>query len=105
VHVLLPVQGLRDLVERERRILFEHGPDSLAPRRFIERDLLAETPPRRDPLAEGLLDSLAIEELLLFLEKRFGVSFRDEEMTQERFSSLDAVADLVEGKRRLARKR
>ena len=74
-------------------------------RRFIEQDLLAETPPRRDPLAEGLLDSLGVEELLLFLERRFGVSFQDNEMTEETFSSLDAVVDLVEEKRRLSRKR
>jgi len=74
-------------------------------RRFIEEDLLAETPTRRDPLAEGRLDSLGVEELLLFLERRFGVSFQDNEMTEETFSSLDAVVDLVEEKRRLSRKR
>lgn len=70
-------------------------------RRFIERELLDDAPPPGDPLRDHSLDSLDVEHLILFMEERFGVVFLDEEMTQENFSSVDAVAQLVEAKLRL----
>lgn len=64
---------------------------------FIEEALL-DRPVEGDPLAEGLLDSLAIEQLLVFIEDELGVVLEDEEITPDAFSSLDAVAGLVDGK-------
>lgn len=68
-------------------------------RAFINEALLEE-PFEGDPLAEGRLDSLALEQLLVFIEDDLGVLIDDEEITPETFSSLDAVASLVEAKRR-----
>jgi acyl carrier protein len=67
-------------------------------RRFIRSDLLEGPPEDGDPLEKGLLDSLAIETLVAFLEDRYGIRFRDEDVVAERFVSVDAVARLVQGK-------
>jgi acyl carrier protein len=53
----------------------------------------------RDPLADGLLDSLAISQLVAFLEDEFDVSFDDADLVAANFESLDAVAALVEAAR------
>jgi methoxymalonate biosynthesis acyl carrier protein len=51
------------------------------------------------PLIEsGLLTSLQVVELVLFLEERFGVSVDDEEVSEEHFRSIRAIAGLVAGK-------
>ena len=68
-------------------------------RAFINEALLDE-PFEGDPLAEGRLDSLALEQLLVFIEDDLGVLIDDEEITPDTFSSLDAVASLLEAKRR-----
>ena len=62
-------------------------------------DELAEGRPSRDPLADGLLDSLAIGQLVAFCEEEFGISLDDGAVTAEHFESLDAVTALVESKR------
>lgn len=71
-------------------------------RRFVEDELLDGRRPNGDPLREGMLDSLGAEHLILFLEERFEVSFQDQDMMQDRFESLDAVADLVTARLRTA---
>jgi len=68
-------------------------------RQFVEDELLEE-PVGGDPLAAGLLDSLAIEQLIAFIEDKFDVILDDEDLVEERFASLDAVAELVDAKRR-----
>ncbi len=68
-------------------------------RAFIN-DALLDEPFQGDPLAEGRLDSLALEQLLVFIEDDLGVLLEDEEITPETFSSLEAVASLVDAKRR-----
>jgi acyl carrier protein len=70
-------------------------------RRFI--DDLTDEPADGDPLAGGLLDSLAIEQLIAFLEEDFDIEFEDEELVAERFLSIDTVVELVETKRRARR--
>ena len=68
-------------------------------RRFIVEELL-EDGEVRDPLAEELLDSLAIEQLVAFLEQEFRVEIADDDMVAENFESLRAVAALVDRKTR-----
>ncbi|MBI1844202.1 MAG: acyl carrier protein [Actinobacteria bacterium] len=68
-------------------------------RAFVNEALLDE-PFAGDPLAEGRLDSLALEQLLVFIEDDLGVIIEDDEITPETFSSLDSVASLVDSKRR-----
>jgi acyl carrier protein len=71
-------------------------------REFIEQEILEEESPVEDPLAAGLLDSLAIEQLIAYVEEEYGVMFDDEELVAENFASIPVVAGLVESKRRLA---
>ena len=66
--------------------------------RFIDNRLL-EGPAGGDALAQGLLDSLAIEQLIAFLEARFGFTFSDEELVPENFESVAALAHFVDEKR------
>ena len=54
----------------------------------------------RDPLAEGVLDSLAIEQLISFLEDQFDVVLEDEDLVAENFARVERVAELVDAKRR-----
>jgi acyl carrier protein len=67
-------------------------------RQYIGDELLdgAEVP--GDPLAEGMLDSLAIEQLIGYIEDEFGVLFEDEELVAENFASVGTVVSLVEDK-------
>lgn len=67
-------------------------------RRYIEHHLLdgVSSP---DPLAEGLLDSLAVEQLIAHLERSFGIAFEDGELVAENFASIEALAALVRTKR------
>jgi hypothetical protein len=64
-------------------------------RRFIRGTLLDPGSPAGDPLAAGMLDSLALEQLIGFLEERYGIALTDEEIDADRFSSVPAVAAMV----------
>ena len=72
-------------------------------RKFVNRELLGDLVTDEDALAAGLLDSLAIEELIGFLEDSFSIEFDDDELDAVNFSSIDAVAALVDRKRRAPR--
>lgn len=69
-------------------------------RRFIVEELLEEPFHGKDPLAEGAVDSLALEQLVEFAETDFGMSFTDEDMIEENFESISALVALIESKRR-----
>ena len=49
-------------------------------------------------LESGLLDSLAILDLVHFLEEEFGIHISDDELSPENFQSLEAVAAFVAAK-------
>jgi len=49
------------------------------------------------PLLElGILDSLGLQRMLAFLEREYGVAFRDEEIVPDHFESIGTIAALVE---------
>jgi len=54
--------------------------------------------PGQDLLAAGLLDSMSITQIVVFLEDQFGTDIKDEDLIAENFSSIDAMAALVGGK-------
>ena len=58
----------------------------------------------KDALAEGLLDSLAIEQLIAFAEDTFAIEFDDEELVAENFVTVDSVAALIDAKREQSRR-
>ncbi|MFL5515974.1 MAG: phosphopantetheine-binding protein [Gemmatimonadales bacterium] len=72
-------------------------------RRFIVRELLEEPFEGRDPLAAEACDSLALEQLIDYIEEEFGVAFEDEELVRENFSSIPTLAALVKAKQRARR--
>ncbi len=67
-------------------------------RQYIGNELLDGAEVSGDPLAEGMLDSLAIEQLIGYIEDEFGVLFEDEELVAENFVSVSTVVNLVEEK-------
>jgi hypothetical protein len=68
--------------------------------RFINSHLLPGGPFSGDPLEAGLLDSLALEQLIGFIEDEFDLRFEEDELQPEDFAGLGAVVDLVDSKRR-----
>ena len=69
---------IRDFIKQE--ILFEDSNASLTD----------ET-----PLLEGILDSLALMQLVAFIEEEFGVEIDDAEMTADNFRTVADIGGLV----------
>lgn len=57
--------------------------------------------PDTDLFSMGL-DSMAMMQLLLLIEERFGLTINPAEMTRERFTTASALAGFLGEKRRLA---
>ena len=51
--------------------------------------------PGDDLLAKGLVDSHGVMELVGFLEDRYGISLRDEDLVPENFQSLARIEGFV----------
>jgi acyl carrier protein len=67
-------------------------------RSFIFDELMDGQAPEGDPIAEGKLDSLAMEQVIGFIEDRYDVTFTDEELVLQNFVDLQTVSALVERK-------
>jgi acyl carrier protein len=63
-------------------------------REVLEMDDDAELPPDV-PLLSGLLDSFGLISLLTFLEETYDITIQHNEVVDENFHSVQAVADLV----------
>lgn len=68
-------------------------------REFIVEEILDGEDVEGDPLALGLLDSLALEIVLDFIREKYEVEFADEELVAENFVDIDTIAQRVEAKR------
>jgi acyl carrier protein len=68
-------------------------------RNFIFDELMEGQPKEGDPVSDGKLDSLAMEQVIGFIEDTYNVAFTDDELVEENFTSIEAVAALVETKR------
>jgi acyl carrier protein len=53
----------------------------------------------RDLLADEIIDSLGIMELISFLEKQYGIKVDDDDIEPENFRSVDSIVEFVERKR------
>jgi acyl carrier protein len=51
-----------------------------------------------DLLAQDVIDSLGIVELVAFLESRYGIKVGDDDLLPENFSSVNSVVAFVEAK-------
>jgi hypothetical protein len=67
-------------------------------RRFIVAELLEGPYEGEDPLAEGEVDSLGVEQLVEYAFEVWSVELDDEEIVEENFESVPALAALVESK-------
>jgi len=68
-------------------------------RRYIEAELLDGPFDGGDPLAAGVLDSLAIEELIAHLEQAYAIRFEEDDLVRKNFASVHALAALIDAKR------
>lgn len=71
-------------------------------REFIVEELLEEPFDGEDPLAEGAVDSLGIEQLIEYVFEVWGFELDEEEIVEENFESVAALAALVASKREAA---
>lgn len=67
-------------------------------REFIDAELLGEPFRGEDPLAEGAVDSLGVEQLVEYVLEVWGVELEDDEIVFANFGSLPALTALVESK-------
>jgi acyl carrier protein len=51
-----------------------------------------------DLLEQGIIDSLGIMKLVLFMEKTYGIEVSDEEIVPENFQDLKSIVKFVERK-------
>lgn len=75
---------------------------------YIAEEILGEDTPaglnaRTPLLSSGLLDSLSVEQLLLFLEDELGVQFDEDDYATENFETVDAIDALLRRKLDAAR--
>jgi acyl carrier protein len=69
-------------------------------RSYIRHELLKEDPPDAlgddtPLLSSGLLDSLALEQLMFFIEDSYGLVFEDDALSAVNFETIRSMADLV----------
>ena len=71
-------------------------------RLFVEALNVQAPAPETDLIETGVLDSLALVELLFALEREFGVTIPLEELDIDSFRSVAAIADFVDTARAAA---
>lgn len=73
-------------------------------KQFILSEIITNHPDRKnledtDPLLEsGIIDSLGMMKLLLFLEENFSIQATDEDLMPETFETIEALSLWVETK-------
>jgi acyl carrier protein len=55
--------------------------------------------PDDDLLKKGIVDSHGVRELVGFIEDRYGITVRDEDLTPENFGTLVRIEEYVQGRR------
>ena len=53
-------------------------------------------------LEEGIVDSMGIMELVMFVEETFGVTIEDHEITPDNFDSVNKLAHYIHSKQAVA---
>ena len=51
--------------------------------------------PELSLLEEGILDSLGLQQLITFVEQKYGISIDDDDLMPENFESVNAIAALI----------
>jgi acyl carrier protein len=74
---------------------------------FIRKELLrgdgqVSLEPNASLISTGILDSLALLKLLLFIEERFSLKVKDGEVHPSNFETVDRITAFIEGKKKEA---
>ena len=56
---------------------------------------ITEIDPAENLLSKGIVDSHGLMELVGFLEERYGISVKDEDLTPENFESVARIEEFV----------
>lgn len=75
--------------------------------RFIREELLrgdgqVSLEPSTSLIRTGILDSLALLKLIVFIEQQFGLKIEDGEVLPNNFETIDHIKTFIEGKRKKA---
>lgn len=62
----------------------------------IMRNSSGTLDPDQDLLSTGVLDSLAILQLVAFIEEQFGIQVPDEDVVYDNFQSINALTSYLE---------
>jgi acyl carrier protein len=90
------------------QIVFKRGDISMGIIERLEKFLLTEIAadlgrkslvPDEDLLEQGIIDSLGILKLILFIEETYGIKIIDEEIVPENFQTLNVMVKFVEQKK------
>jgi acyl carrier protein len=52
-----------------------------------------------DLLSEGIIDSLGMMKLIRFIEDKFDLKVRPEDMTIENFTSIETISNYIQGRK------
>lgn len=81
----------------------ENGKDQIVEsvKQFITQEIIHgsarnDLDPDLSLLEEGILDSLGLQQLITFLEQKYGIAVDDDDLMPENFESINAIADLVQ---------
>lgn len=71
--------------------------------KFIRKDLAsgkgeARIDPDHNLIETGVIDSLGIQKLIVFLESNFAIEILDDELLPENFETIDAISSFVDRK-------
>lgn len=72
---------------------------------IAETILFSKSYPYQDTdsfLENGVIDSMNVIELVLFLEQQFGIQVADQEIIPDNFDSIQKLADFVQSKQQVA---
>lgn len=76
--------------------------ENVIERYIVDQLLFGENEVKLDPdqnlINGGLLDSVAILQLIVFIEEQFNVTVEDGEVLPDNFQSINRIKDFVEGK-------
>ena len=68
----------------------------------IVQNVAVDSVTEEDSLIEaGIIDSLGIQRLLAFIETRFSIRFKDEDIVPENFESVRTIAEIIQKKLRV----
>ena len=65
---------------------------------FIEDEPAGAVGLQDDLLGEGILDSLGMMKLIRFIEDKFEIKVRPEDMTIENFTSIASIANYIQNR-------